>query len=72
MRILALLSYLLITACKLSFKRSLLLTCQILGHLVNTLAADQKYPVLKCDNELVADEMYPVLNRDDLSIGIQI
>ena len=31
---------------KLSWKKSLLLTCQILGLLVNTLAADEKYPVL--------------------------
>ena len=35
---------------------SLLLTCQILGLLVNTLAADEKYPVL---------------NRDNLTIPIQ-
>ena len=32
---------------KLSWKKSLLLTCKILGLLVNTLAADEKYPVLK-------------------------
>ena len=31
---------------KLSWKKSLLLTCQILGLLVNTLAADEKYLVL--------------------------
>ena len=42
---------------KLSWKKSLLLTCQILGLLVNTLAADEKYPVL---------------NRDNLKIPIQI
>ena len=35
---------------KLSWKKSLLLTCQILGLLVNTLAADEKYPVLNTDN----------------------
>ena len=42
---------------QLSWKKSLLLTCQILGLLVNTLAADEKYPVL---------------NRDNLTIPIQI
>ena len=42
---------------KLSWKKSLLLTCKILGLLVNTLAADEKYPVL---------------NRDKLSIPIQM
>ena len=42
---------------KLSWKKSLLLTCQILGLLVNTLAADEKYPVL---------------NRDNLAIPIQM
>ena len=41
---------------KLSWKKSLLLTCKILGLLVNTLAAD---------------EMYPVLHRDNLTIPIQ-
>ena len=42
---------------KLSSRKSLLLTCQILGPPVNTLAADERYPVL---------------NRDDLSVGSQI
>ena len=41
----------------LSRKKSLLLTCQILGLPVNTLAADEKYPVL---------------NRDNLTIPIQM
>ena len=41
----------------MSWKKSLLLTCQILGLLVNTLAADEKYPVL---------------NRDNLTIPIQM
>ena len=36
---------------------SLLLTCQILGLLVNTLAGNEKYPVL---------------NRDNLTIPIQM
>ena len=35
---------------KLCSKKSLLLTCQILGLLVNTLATDEKYPVLNKDN----------------------
>ena len=42
---------------KSSWKKSLLLTCQILGLLVNTLATDEKYPVL---------------NRDNLTIPIQM
>ena len=35
---------------QLSWKKSLLLTCQNLGLLVNTLAADEKYPPLNRDN----------------------
>ena len=42
---------------QINWKMSLLLTCQILGLLVNTLPADEKYPVL---------------NRDNLTISIQI
>ena len=42
---------------QLSWKKSLLLTCQILGLLVNTL---------------VVDEKYPVLNREGLTIPIQM
>ena len=42
---------------ELSWKKSLLLTCKILGLLVNTLAANEKYPVL---------------NRDNLTIPIQM
>ena len=38
-------------------KKSLLLTCQILGLLVNTLPIDEKYPVL---------------NRDYLTIPTQV
>ena len=36
---------------------SLLLTCQILGLLVNRLTADDKYPVLNRDNVTVPIEM---------------
>ena len=42
---------------QLSWKKSLFLTCQILGLLVNTLAADEKYPLF---------------NRDNLKIAIQL
>ena len=42
---------------QLSRKKSLLLTCQIFGLLVNILAADEKYPVL---------------NRENLTIPIQM
>ena len=42
---------------KLCTEKSLLLTCQFLGMLVNTLAAGEKYPVL---------------NRDNLEIPIQM
>ena len=39
-----------ITAKSIELEKSLLLTCQILGLLVNTLAADEKYPLLNRDN----------------------
>ena len=42
---------------KLSRKNSLLLTCKILGLLVNTLAADEKYPALKRDNLTIPIQM---------------
>ena len=42
---------------KLSLKPSLLLTCQILGLLVNTLAADEKYLVLNRDNLTIPVQM---------------
>ena len=42
---------------KLSWKKSLLLTCQILGLLVNTLAADEKYPVLIRYNLMIPIQM---------------
>ena len=44
-------------ATKLCSKKSCFFTCQVLGLLVNTLAADEKYPVL---------------NRDNLTIPIQM
>ena len=42
---------------KLSWKKSLLLTCKILGLLVNTLAADEKYPVFKRDSLTIPIQM---------------
>ena len=42
---------------QLSWKTSLFLTCQILGHLLNTLAADQKYPVVNRDNLTIPIKM---------------
>ena len=42
---------------RLSWKKSLLLTCKILGHFLKILAADHKYLVL---------------NRDNLTISIQM
>ena len=42
---------------KLSWKKSLLLTCQILGLLVNTLAGDEKYPALNRDNLTIPLQM---------------
>ena len=42
---------------KLSWKKSLLLTCKILGQLVNTLAADDKYLLLYRDNLTIPIEM---------------
>ena len=43
---------------KLCQKKSLLLTCQILGLLVNTLAADEKYPVGNRDNLKIPIQMH--------------
>ena len=42
---------------KFSWKRSVLLTCKILGLLVNTLGADEKHPVLKRDNLTIAIQL---------------
>ena len=42
---------------QLSWKKSLLLTCQILGLHVNTLAADEKYFVLHRDNLTIPIQM---------------
>ena len=42
---------------RLNWKKSLLLICKILGLLVNTLAADEKYPVLNRDNLTILIQM---------------
>ena len=42
---------------QLSWKKSLLLTCKILVLLVNTLAVDDKYPVLNKENLLIPIQM---------------
>ena len=42
---------------QLSWKTSLLLTCQILGLLVNTLSANEKYSVLNRDNLTILSQM---------------
>ena len=42
---------------KLCSKKSLLLTSEILGLLVNTLATDKKYPVLNRDNLMIPTQM---------------
>ena len=52
---------------QLSWKKSLLLTCQILGLLVNTLAADEKYPVLNRDNLTIPIQMQLSLKQNTFS-----
>ena len=45
-------------ATKFCSKMSLLLICEILGLLVNTLAADEKYPLFKKDNLKIPIQMH--------------
>ena len=52
---------------KLSSKKSLLLTCQILGLLLNTLAADEKYVVLHRDNLTIPIQMQLSTKRKHFS-----
>ena len=47
----------------LSWKTFLLLTCHILGLLVNTLAADEKYPVLNRENLTIPVQMILSLKK---------
>ena len=42
---------------KLSWKKSLLLTCKILGLLLNRYAADEKYQVLNRENLMIPIQM---------------
>ena len=51
----------------LSWKRSLLLTCQILELVVNTLAANEKYPVLTRDNLTIPIQMQLSQNQKTFS-----
>ena len=52
---------------QLIWKKLLLLKCQILGLLVNTLAADVKYPALNKDNLTIAIEMELSQKEETLS-----
>ena len=45
------------TAKSIELEKSLCLTCQIFGMLVNTLAADEKYPVLNRDSLTIPTQM---------------
>ena len=51
----------------MSWKRSLLLLGQILGLVVNTLAAVEKYPVLNRDNLTIPIQMQLSQNEDYFS-----
>ena len=52
---------------KLSWKKSHLLTCKILVLLVNSLAADEKYPVLNRDNLTIPIQMQLSLKQNTFS-----
>ena len=52
---------------ELSWKKSLFLTCRILLLLVNTLAANEKYPVLNRDNLTIPIQMQLSLRQETLS-----
>ena len=54
-------------AAKLRLKKSLLMTRQILAMLVNTLATDEKYPVLNRDNLLIPIQMQLSQKQKDFS-----
>ena len=53
---------------KLSWKNSLLYTCLILGLLVNTLAADEKYPHLNRHNLRIPSQMQLPGKRETFSV----
>ena len=46
-----------ITAKSIELEKFLLLTCKILGLLVNTLATDEGYPILNRDNLMIPSQM---------------
>ena len=52
---------------KLSWKKSLLLTCQILGLLVNTLATEEKHLVLDTENLTIPIQMLLSQKRKSVS-----
>ena len=52
---------------KFSWKKSFVLTCQFLGVLVNTLATDEKYPVLNRDNLTISIQMQLSQTQETLS-----
>ena len=52
---------------QLSWKKYLFLTCQILGLLVNILAADGKYPLVKRDNLTMPIQMHLRRKRNNFS-----
>ena len=56
-------SYSLITVKSIEMEKSLLLTCQILRLLVNTLAAEEKCPVLNRENLTIPIQMQLSLNQ---------
>ena len=51
----------------MSWKKSPLLTCQSLGLIVNTLDADDKYPVLNNDNLTIPIQMQLAQKRKTFS-----
>ena len=51
----------------MTWKKSLLLTCKILGLLFITLAADEKYALLKKDNLTIPIQMQLSLKQKNLS-----
>ena len=54
-------------ATKFCSKKSHLLTCQIWGYLVNTLATNKKYPVLNKDNLTIRIQMQLCLKKKKIS-----
>ena len=63
------LSYSLITANLIELEKSLLTRCQILGLLVNTLAADEKYFVLNRDNLAIPVQLQLSLTKKKLFLN---